>query len=308
MNRCFMLVWLGAEVIIVDEPGEVLEDLGICVFLRRPQRSKEREEGKIMYTKAELQRIAEKVRGELDRSSPIRLYSDGVPGMTLEEAYQVQFMVAQMRLEKGERQIGFKIGLTEERLQKQFNMKEPVFGHLMSSLVGLDENRIDTDRYVRPIVEPEVTFLLGEDLKGPGITRGHVLAATEGVFASLEIPNMCYAQKDFSPTDIILVDVMAQGLVRGQTMYDVKDIDLSTVSVVLELNGRVSTTGTGASVLGHPADSVVWLANRLVGFDTYLKAGYLVPAGSLTGPCFVEKGDVVKARFSDIGSVDAYFV
>ncbi len=267
----------------------------------------QQKEEKMAYPEAELNALAQKVFDELDPTRKITLYTGEYPDLTMGEAYRVQFEVAEKRRVAGHHQVGMKIGLSNPVVQQQFGVNEPVFGH-MFDIVGLDCHDIDTGRYLKPIVEPEITFLLKKDLKGPGVTRFDVLAATEGVFASIELPNNRYEEKSVTAQDMLVLDTMAQGLVLGDMLCDPHNIDLRTQGVVLEINGQMVATGAGAAVLDHPANSLAWLANRLVDYGTYLKAGYLVPAGSFTAAGFPKKGDVVKATFTQLGSVEARFV
>ena len=259
------------------------------------------------YSETELESLAQRIFDEHGSTRKITSYCNDYPYLSTDEAYRVQFVVAEKRREAGHRHIGMKVGLSNPVVQRQFKVDEPIFGHLIN-IVGLDSHDIDTSRYLVPIVEPEITFLLKKDLKGPGITRADVLAATEGIFASIEIPNKRYEEKDLSAVDMLLIDTMPEGLVLGDTLFDPHNIDLRAQGVILEINGEVIGTGAGAAVLDHPANSLAWLANRLADFDTYLKEGFLIPSGSFTAAAFPNKGDVVKATFTQLGSVEARFV
>jgi 2-keto-4-pentenoate hydratase len=59
-------------------------------------------------------------------------------------------------------------------------------------------------------------------------------------------------------------------------------------------------------VLGHPADAVAWLAERLPDHGDALQAGDIVSTGSITEPIPVAAGETVVARFSSLGSVVAH--
>ncbi len=53
--------------------------------------------------------------------------------LTLEEAYAVQLGLIERRCAAGERQIGWKVGLTAPAIQQQFGFHEPVFGCVLDS-------------------------------------------------------------------------------------------------------------------------------------------------------------------------------
>jgi 2-oxo-hept-3-ene-1,7-dioate hydratase len=61
-------------------------------------------------------------------------------------------------------------------------------------------------------------------------------------------------------------------------------------------------------VLGHPAQGVAWLANRLAPHGECLEAGEVVLAGSFTRPVDIHRGDTVHADYGAFGSVSCRFL
>jgi len=49
-------------------------------------------------------------------------------------------------------------------------------------------------------------------------------------------------------------------------------------------NGLIEESGVAAAVLNHPANGVVWLANKLVAHDIGLEPGQIILSGSFTRP------------------------
>jgi 2-oxo-hept-3-ene-1,7-dioate hydratase len=76
---------------------------------------------------------------------------------------------------------------------------------------------------------------------------------------------------------------------------------------LLYVNEAIEETGVAAGVLGHPANGVAWLANRLAPYEEVLPAGQVILAGSFTRPVFVQAGDVVHADFGELGAVTCGF-
>ena len=66
-------------------------------------------------------------------------------------------------------------------------------------------------------------------------------------------------------------------------------------------------TGVAAGVLNHPANGIVWLANRLAEQGEGLAAGEVVLAGSFTRPVEVGRGDTIQADYGPFGTVSCYF-
>jgi 2-oxo-3-hexenedioate decarboxylase len=72
-------------------------------------------------------------------------------------------------------------------------------------------------------------------------------------------------------------------------------------------NGEVVELGAGAAVLGHPAMSVAMLANMLAQRGEEIPAGTFIMTGSITAAVAVAAGDVITARYQDLGLVSVKF-
>ena len=74
--------------------------------------------------------------------------------------------------------------------------------------------------------------------------------------------------------------------------------------MVLEKNGEVVATASGAASLGHPAAAVAWLVRSLAADGEGLRAGDVIISGGLTAAVPVAAGDVVVATIDRLGSVE----
>jgi 2-keto-4-pentenoate hydratase len=59
--------------------------------------------------------------------------------------------------------------------------------------------------------------------------------------------------------------------------------------------------------MGHPANAVSWLVNKLADRDRGLKAGQVVMTGTLTPILPIEKGAGYAANFSSMGDIKIRF-
>ena len=60
-------------------------------------------------------------------------------------------------------------------------------------------------------------------------------------------------------------------------------------------------------MLGNPARSVAWCANKLAEFGQGLRAGEFVMTGTITTAMDVRAGDTVRAEFATLGGVSVRF-
>jgi 2-keto-4-pentenoate hydratase len=75
----------------------------------------------------------------------------------------------------------------------------------------------------------------------------------------------------------------------------------------VRLNGSEIGLGRGDAVLGHPFNSLAWLATKLDSFGEKLRAGDLVMTGSFTRQFPLSTGDRVETEFEGLGKVTASF-
>ena len=109
------------------------------------------------------------------------------PSLTIDDAYQIQLAQVQAWVSDGRRILGRKVGLTSPAMQAQMNVSQPDFGHLMDDMFFAENVPVPADRFLQPRAEPEVAFVLGRDLVGPGVTVAEAALAVDYVMASLEI-------------------------------------------------------------------------------------------------------------------------
>ena len=67
-------------------------------------------------------------------------------------------------------------------------------------------------------------------------------------------------------------------------------------------------TAKGITVLGHPHNSVAWLASKLAQFGERIRAGELHHSGSFTRHFPLNRGGRIEALFDGIGAVTASVV
>ena len=257
-----------------------------------------------------IEMLANEVLIAEDTREPLKLFTDRFSDITIQDSYQIHLRVVEKKKARGEKVIGKKIGLTSKAMQELLGIDEPDYGFIMSTNVAR-EGEISMSSLIEPKAEPEVAFILMDDLEGPGVTAGHVIAATAGVLPSIEIIDSRFAGWGIKIQDSI-ADGASIGLVilgaGGLTDVSTPGLDLRYIGHVLEKNGEIVETAAGAAALGNPAESVAWLANKLSEYGIILKAGEIVISGSLTKAVPVQAGDFVRATFGQLGSVGIKFV
>ena len=218
--------------------------------------------------------------------------------LTNDQAYEVLFGIMARRLAAGERQIGWKVGLTSKAIQQQFNVHEPVFGCILESQPS--GHVFAPADLISPGFENELCLRVGKSLSGR-ITLDEARAAIDVIHPSLEIietrgnltEQLALALADNAQQKTVILGSPAP-LPERPEMVEARVI----------VNGEVVATGTGDAVLGNPLNSVVWLAAKLAEFGRILKPGEIIMSGSFTRQFPIRPGDSIRCEFSAIGAVE----
>src|SRR5690348_7894521 len=142
-------------------------------------------------TNDSVQRLADIVDGAALNRREITMLTADEPELTLDTAYDVQRASIDRRVARGERVVGMKMGLTSRAKMEQMGVHEPIYGGLTSSMIVNDGGTIRLSELCHPRIEPEVAFIMKEDLHGP-VTPAQALRATAGACAALEIIDSRY--------------------------------------------------------------------------------------------------------------------
>jgi 2-oxo-hept-3-ene-1,7-dioate hydratase len=205
-----------------------------------------------MLTEEERHKGAESLfRAERERKVIPQL-SRTFPSIELEDAYAIQGLWAEMHVAEGARRVGHKIGLTSRAMQMASKITEPDYGVLLDTMVFNDGAQIPAARFMAPRLEVELAFVMGEDLRGPGVRVHDVMRATEFVTPALEVIDY--------RTEVprAITDTIADNAASGAF-----DIDVRWIGATLSKNGIIEESGVSAAIMGHPAAGIAWLVNKL---------------------------------------------
>jgi 2-keto-4-pentenoate hydratase len=238
-----------------------------------------------------------------DRTGPPALW---VGRLSREEAYRVQLGVLARHVAAGERHAGWKVGLTSKAMQIQQKVHEPVLGFLLASGEKPSGTRFPWADLINPGFENELCLTVGRTLRGPGVTTAQAQSALTAMAPAFEIIEK---RGDFAADlNVSLADNAQQRFyVTGSAVPVPAGFDLASVALELSVNGGAPDRATGAEVLGTPAASVAWLANKLAELGLALEAGMKVMSGSFTRQYPLQRGDRIEARFTPLGLVRASF-
>jgi len=244
---------------------------------------------------------------EVERK-PIAPLTIDFPGMDVADAYAIQLLNVERRVATGRVVRGQKVGLSSRAMQEMMGVGESDYGHLLDDMFVFEDGEVDVATLCQPRIEPEVAFVLADDLPTVACNVADVLRSTAYLLPALEIIDSRIADWKIALCDTVADNASSGRLVLGGRATRIDGVDLRGLEATLWRNGEVLAKGSTGAVLGNPVTAVAWLANKLGSFGAVVKAGSVVLPGSCTRAFDVTSGDCVQATFDTVGEVAINFV
>ena len=246
-----------------------------------------------------LEALAQKVDEAARTASSIEQLSLS-ESFSLADAYEIQRLSIDRRLQRSEKLAGYKLGFTSKAKMVQMGVDDLIWGRLTDNMIIEEGGDISLADYVHPRVEPELCYLLKKPLSGT-VTLLEAWSAVEAVAPALEVIDSRYANFKFSLEDVVADNCSSSGFVVGP--WHSPDIDVSNLGMILQVNGRDIAFGSSAAILGHPARSLLAAARCVGEVGEELKPGQVLMAGAATEAIALQAGQAIRLEVDQLGSL-----
>lgn len=263
-----------------------------------------------MLTEEQRQACADRLRDAERERRPIPPLVEEHPELDAVDAYAIQ--LTNIRRRRAQHAVvGHKVGLSSAVMQRMMGVDEPDYGHLLADMELSEAVPADPALFCQPRVEVEVGYLIGADLPGADCAESDVLDSTRSLVPAIELIDSRIRNWQISLGDTIADNASSAAFVLGQQRFSPREVDPQKVDVSLSRDGEPVQRGRSDAVLGDPTTAVAWLARKLSGFGTRLRAGDLVLPGSCVRAVDVVAGSTYEAAFeaggANLGSVRLSF-
>ena len=233
---------------------------------------------------------------------PLASLPGGLP-LDEAEAYAIQREAVDAY---GAEPVGYKIGATSPEAQGILGTDHPFKAPLFAPDCNQNGAVINEPSYGLIGLEPEFALRLGEDLPRREAAYGleDVQAAIATIHPAFELIGVRLPGELFRQAIVVTADFGANvGFVAGEGVADWQTHDLSKIDVRASVDGKEVASGSGANVLGHPLNALLWLLNNLTASDRGLRAGDWISTGTCAGVVKIAPGQTAVADFGPFGKV-----
>jgi 2-oxo-3-hexenedioate decarboxylase len=233
--------------------------------------------------------IAAETLAAFDGRSQIAPFTSSDPDFGVLQAYAVASAACRMRIARGEKPIGRKIGFTNRGIWDQYNVDAPVWGYMYEHSVALLDTKLSLAPFCEPLIEPEIAFWLAT-APAPGMNERDLLECIGWVAHGFEVVQSVFPGWKFKVADTIANFAMHGAYRLGPPLaVTAKNREalldsLTTFTVKLLRDGTQIDTGRGSDALDGPLSALRHLVELLADdpFNPPLSAGEIVTTGTLT--------------------------
>jgi 2-keto-4-pentenoate hydratase len=223
----------------------------------------------------------------------------------ISDAYDIQERyVALLRGAHGDA-VGYKVGLTSAAMQTFCGIDHPIAGVVLARRVHQTGATVRRSDFGRLGLEFEIAVRITSDVPATGapFTAATIAPHIDGVCAAVEIVDDRSA--DYAKLDVLSLvadNSWNAGIVLSE--FATKWSDLERVLGRATKDRVAIGEGHGRDILGHPFNSVAWLATQLASRGVGLKAGEIVMTGSVMKTIFPEGDASYRFELEGIGAVE----
>ncbi len=244
--------------------------------------------------------IAAEALAALDERRQITPFVARDAAFDVEAARPVIAALRGLRVARGEKPVGRKIGFTNRGIWDEYGVYAPIWGHMYDATVRevAPGDTIRVSHLPEPRIEPEIVLGIGRDLH-PAMDLAAIAGAIDWVAHGFEIVQSIYPGWVFAAADCIADGGLHGGLFvgprrqlsQGERTNLAKG--LSALGVTLFRDGAKIDSGSGANVLDGPVQALAHLVAVLADdpFNPPLAAGEMVTTGTMTRAFPVAPGE-----------------
>jgi 2-keto-4-pentenoate hydratase len=221
------------------------------------------------------------------------------------DAYDIQQQFVTLLRGRHGDPVGYKVGLTSVAMQTFCGIDHPIAGVVLARRVMPSGATVRRADYGRMGLEFEIAVRLKSDVPATGtpLTAEAIAPHIGGVCAAIEVVDDRSA--DYAGLDVLTLvsdNSWNAGIVLSE--FSATWPDLEAVPGRASRDGVAIGEGHGRDILGHPFNSVAWLATQLAARGAGLKAGEVVMTGAVMKTVFPDADASYRFELEGIGAVE----
>ena len=243
----------------------------------------------------------------LDGANLVPLLSEAESGFGLLAAFAVADELRRLRIARGERPLGYKIGFTNRGIWDRYGVHAPIWGPIWDTTVEFvegGETSVSLAQFSQPRLEPEIMFGFARAPRA-GMSEAELAGCIEWVAHGFEIVHTHFADWRFRAADTVADFALHGRLLVGARVpiasFAEPARELAGVHVTLMRDGETVDQGVSSIVLDGPLTALrLWVDAMAAQREQWpIVAGDIVTTGTITDAAPMLPGRRFQTRLSE---------
>ncbi len=233
---------------------------------------------------------------ELDRP---KIVVNPLAEKSLDVAYAIQLELTDLRLNRGDIQIGYKVGCASRSIQAQMGIHEPIFGRLFAQDKRMSPQSIDRDEFDGLAIEGELAVELDCDPRVLPTALVDVEKAISRAFPVIELHNFGNEAIDLNAQVLVANNAIHAGFVQPRNDRANSLTKLENLSIRFD-NAEVALVPF-EELKATLLNSLLWLREKLLADEEtpYLRPPVVVLCGSVAPLFRIADPTVIDVTYGD---------
>ena len=247
---------------------------------------------------------AHKILDDYDAKTPSGIFKDKI-SISIEDALRIQLAVTNLREERGEEVIGYKIGCVSKDTQLKMGLNKPAWGRLWKNELHLDGVTLEKSNFTNPAMEAEFGIILNRDLTPELVNLDYILDSIETIHPIIEIHNLVFNGDPPFGAELLANNAIHAGVVMGKpTKANIKS-EITDLKLIFD--NEIIDTWSDKKWPHDMLSEVEWLVKEQDKIGNILKKGNLILTGAYGLPIPINDKKLIQVTSSLFGNVSALF-
>ena len=255
-------------------------------------------------TQNQLESYAQKILNDYDLKNPSVLFKNNI-NISVSDAYKIQSITTNFRLERGEKIIGYKIGSISKQTQKKYGFSHPAWGRLWESELHTNGVELKKKDYSNPAMEAEFGITLNRDLEPYQINSEYLLDSIDTIHPIIEIHNKVFYGKEPYGAEHISNNAINAGVVCGTGVSKPNINEITDLKLIYDK--EKIDVWTAKKWPHDMLSEIEWFVLEQAKRNNILKKGNLILTGAYGPPIPINDKKLIEVTSSLFGNVSAVF-
>ena len=258
----------------------------------------------IELSQFQLDVYAHKILDDYDAKTPSGIFKDKI-SISIEDALRIQHAVTNLRKQRGEEVIGYKIGCISKDTQFKMGLTKPAWGRLWKNELYSDGITLERSNYSNPAMEAEFGIILNRDLKPELVNLDYILDSIETIHPIIEIHNLVFNGNPPFGAELLANNAIHAGVIIGDPTKG--NVNSKVTDLKLIFDKQIIDIWSNKKWPNDMLSEIEWLVKEQDKIGNILKKGNLILTGAYGLPIPINDKKFIEVTSSLFGNVSALF-